>query len=240
MDDHQQPEPDPRDPELSEHEEPDRLPESSRLRKSSQAPEQPEPDASESEHPDSAPDDGAPEAGSAGAEAEVALNAVDLTAEAIDSLRDELDIARDRALRVQAELENYRKRVARERADEHRYANLPLLRDLLPVLDNLERAIAAAEQTHDAGTLLDGVKLIKEQLVGVLAKHDCVPIEAQDEPFDPHRHEAILQQPSDDVPANRVMQVTQSGYQLHDRVVRAAQVIVSAGPKNEDEDEDED
>jgi len=220
MDDHQRTEPDARDPELFEREEPELA--------QSEAPE--------SAAPDSAPDDAAPEAGAAEAEAEVALEAVDPTEQAIDSLREELDIARDRALRVQAELENYRKRVARERADEHRYANLPLLRDLLPVLDNLERAIAAAEQTHDAGTLLDGVKLVKEQLVGVLAKHDCVPIEAQDEPFDPHRHEAVLQQPSDDVPANTVVQVTQSGYQLHDRVVRAAQVIVSAGPVDKDED----
>jgi len=223
MDDRRRPEPDAPEPEVPEHEEPELA--------------GPGPSESADPHPapdDAAPDEAAPDAGAAEADAEVVLEAVDSTEEAIDSLREELDVARDRALRVQAELENYRKRVARERADEHRYANLPLLRDLLPVLDNLERAIAAAEQTHDSGTLLDGVKLVKEQLVGVLAKHDCVPIEAQGEPFDPHRHEAVLQQPSDEVPANTVMQVTQSGYQLHDRVVRAAQVIVSAGPKDED------
>jgi molecular chaperone GrpE len=226
MDDRQRPERDAPEPDVSEHEEPELA----------------GPGAFESADPDpapddAAPDDAAPDAEAAGADAEVALEAIDSTEEAIDSLREELDVARDRALRVQAELENYRKRVARERADEHRYANLPLLRDLLPVVDNLERAIAAAEQTHDAGTLLDGVKLVKEQLAGVLAKHDCVPIEAQGEPFDPHRHEAVLQQPSDEVPANAVLQVTQTGYRLHDRVVRAAQVVVSAGPENQGEDE---
>jgi len=203
-------------------------------------PDAPDPQAPKPADPD-APDS-EPSPASPAKRAEPAPEAASEVAEsaelAVDSLRDELDIAKERALRVQAELENYRKRVARERADEHRYANMPLLRNLLPVLDNLDRAIAAAEQTHDATTLLEGVKLVREQLAGVLAKHDCVPIEAEGQPFDPHRHEAILQQPSDEVPANTVTQVAQSGYQLHDRVVRAAQVIVSAGPENQGENED--
>jgi len=170
-----------------------------------------------------------------GRETPAAAEPAESPEQAIESLREQLAAAEDRALRTQAELENFRKRVGRERADERRYANLGLMRDVLPVLDNLDRAIEAAEKTHDASALLEGVKMVNYQLVGVLAKHDCVPIEALNEPFDPHRHEAILQQPSDDVPAGIVTQVTQIGYRLHDRVVRPTQVIVSAGPAPSEE-----
>ena len=78
----------------------------------------------------------------------------------MDQLRIDLEAARDRVLRSQAELENYRKRAAREIEEHRRYANLPLMHDLLPVLDNIERAIAAAEKTHDVAGLLEGVKLV--------------------------------------------------------------------------------
>ncbi|HUT11164.1 MAG TPA: nucleotide exchange factor GrpE [Thermoguttaceae bacterium] len=145
----------------------------------------------------------------------------------VQALCEELEVARDRVLRSQAELENYRKRVAREMQDLHRYADLPLMRDLLPVLDNINRAIEAAEKTHDTASLLDGVKMVAQQFAGVFEKHDCTEIEALGQPFDPHRHEAISQQPSDDHPPGTVVLVTQTGFQLHDRVVRPSQVIVS-------------
>jgi molecular chaperone GrpE len=148
----------------------------------------------------------------------------------IDALRSELQQARDSALRTRAELENYRKRAARELDDVRRYASLPLMRDLLPVVDNLDRAIAAAEKTHDTASLLEGVKIVAQQLSGALQRHGCVKIDALEQPFDPHRHEAISQQPSDEHPANTVTMVTQAGYQLHDRVVRPSQVIVSTDP----------
>lgn len=148
----------------------------------------------------------------------------------VDVLRQELDAAKDRALRAQAELDNYRKRARREMEDERRYAQLPLLRDLLPVIDNIGRALQAAEKSPDGAGLLDGVKLVAQQLEGVLARHHCTRIAALHQPFDPHLHEAILQQPSGDYPSGTVLQVTQEGYQLHDRVVRPAQVIVSAAP----------
>ena len=151
----------------------------------------------------------------------------------VQSLRDELEQAKDRALRVQAELENYRKRAAREMQEQARYANLPLMRDLLPALDNLDRAIAAAEQIIDAASLLQGVKMVARQLEGVFEKHQCVRIAALEQPFDPHLHEAILQQPSEEHPAGTVVQETQSGYQLHDRVVRPSQVIVSTESKGD-------
>lgn len=147
-----------------------------------------------------------------------------------ETLRQELDAAKDRALRVQAELENYRKRARREMEEERRYAQLPLLNDLLPVIDNIGRALQSAEKNPDGAGLLEGVKLVAQQLDGVLARHHCTRIEALGKPFDPHLHQAILQQPSAEHPAATVLTVTQEGYQLHDRVVRPAQVIVSTAP----------
>jgi molecular chaperone GrpE len=146
-------------------------------------------------------------------------------------LRADLEDASDRALRAQAELDNYRKRARRELEDERRYAALPLLRDLLPVLDNIYRAIEAAEKSPHADGLLGGVKLVAQNLESVLAKHDCKRIDALGKPFDPAFHEAISQQPSAEHPPNTVVLVAQEGYVLHDRVVRAAQVIVSTRPE---------
>jgi len=146
-----------------------------------------------------------------------------------DSLADELAAANDRYLRLQAEMQNLRNRTSREIADERKYAALPVLRDLLPVLDNIGRAIEAAEKAGEAENLLAGFRLVRQQLETILTRHECVPISPEGELFDPNFHQAILQQPSADVPANHVIMVTQTGYKLHDRVVRPAQVIVSSG-----------
>jgi molecular chaperone GrpE len=146
----------------------------------------------------------------------------------IDELLSELDHAKDRALRCQAELDNYRKRMMREMESERRYANLPLLRDVLPVLDNVRRAIEAAESSPDPAGLLEGFRMVRRQLEDVLRRHHCLEIEALHAPFDPHLHEAIAQQPSEEHPPHTVILVTQPGYRLHDRVVRPSQVIVSA------------
>lgn len=143
---------------------------------------------------------------------------------------EELNKVQDRILRLQAELENQRQRARRELEDQRRYANLPLLRDLLPVLDNLTRAIESAEKSGDSTGLLQGVELLAQQLKTTLAGHGCQPIDALHQPFDPHRHEAVLQQPSAEHPPGVVMGVTQNGYLLHDRVIRPAQVIVSSAP----------
>ncbi|MEM8945938.1 MAG: nucleotide exchange factor GrpE [Planctomycetota bacterium] len=147
-----------------------------------------------------------------------------------DSLEVELATEKDRVLRLQAEMENLRTRTAREVNEERRYAAMPIVRDLLPVVDNIDRAIEAAQQSGEATSLLEGFKLVRQQLITTLEQHHCKPIEAVGQPFDPQVHEAILQQPSDEQPANHVLQQTQTGYQLHDRVVRAAQVIISTGP----------
>jgi molecular chaperone GrpE len=149
-----------------------------------------------------------------------------------EQLQSDLAEVRNRMLRAQAELENYRKRVRREQEDERRYASAGLLRDLLPVVDNISRAIEAAEKSPDPASLLEGFKMVQQQLAGVLSQHHCRPIEALGQPFDPNRHAAITVQPSAEHPANTVVHVVQAGYELHDRVLRPSQVIVSKAPES--------
>jgi molecular chaperone GrpE len=136
----------------------------------------------------------------------------------------------DRVLRLQAEMQNLRNRTSREIADERKYAALPIVRDLLPVVDNIDRAIEAAEKAGEAENLLAGFRLVKQQLHTILTNHNTEVIAAEGEVFDPNFHQAILQQPSANIPAGSVMFVAQPGYRMRDRVVRPAQVIVSAGP----------
>ncbi|REJ69909.1 MAG: nucleotide exchange factor GrpE [Planctomycetota bacterium] len=146
----------------------------------------------------------------------------------IDVLRAELAEAKQRLVRGQADLDNFRKRAARELESERRYAALPLLADLLPVADNIQRAIAAAEESeHEAG-LLEGFRMVADQLTSVLEKHHCREIVAHGETFDPNLHEAISLLPSAEHEPNTVMEVTSTGYTLHDRVVRPSQVVVAA------------
>ncbi len=151
-------------------------------------------------------------------------------------LEAELAEARGRALRAQAELENFRKRIRREIDAERRYATLPLIRDLLPVIDNLDRALAAVDSDDAASGLLEGVQMVSRQLQSVLEQHHCQVIDAAGVSFDPMCHEAIAEQPSDECPAGTVMEVAQIGYRLHDRVIRPTQVIVSKGPAREAEE----
>ena len=158
----------------------------------------------------------------------------------LQQLQQQLAEANDRALRAQAELENFRKRSRRQLDDELRYATLPLLRDLLPVLDNVDRAMQSATTTRDADALLEGVRMVAKHLEDVLEQRQCTRIEALHEPFDPNRHEAISMRPDPDHPANTVVEVVQSGFQLFDRVVRPTQVIVSTGrPAQEEQSENQ-
>jgi molecular chaperone GrpE len=128
-------------------------------------------------------------------------------------------------------LENVRKRLRKEMDDERKYAETSLLMDLLPVVDNLGRATEAGEKATDVKSLLDGVKLVAQQLDGVLKRHHCVQIPAFGHPFDPNVHQAISRQPSADNAPNTVLIVAQEGYKLHDRVLRPSQVVVSAAPE---------
>jgi molecular chaperone GrpE len=154
------------------------------------------------------------------------------TASAVEELAFQVQLqqAEDRALRAQAELENFRKRARRELEEERRYAHLPIVNDLLPVLDNLNRAIHAADASEGVTGLLDGVKMVGAQLAGILEKHQLQRIKDLGEPFDPNLHEAIGQEPSVEFEAGTICRVTRAGYRLHDRVVRPSQVMISTGP----------
>jgi molecular chaperone GrpE len=140
----------------------------------------------------------------------------------------ELRRANNEVLKAQAEFENFRKRMRREMEGESRYAALPLVNELLPVIDNLERAIQSADQAGAVGALVDGVKMVIGQFDAALAKYGCKKIEALGQEFDPHIHMALSQEPSEH-PSGHVSRVLQSGYKMHDRVVRPAQVFVSTG-----------
>jgi molecular chaperone GrpE len=131
----------------------------------------------------------------------------------------------DLAQRVQADFENYRKRAAREQERLVAHAHERLVRELLPVLDDLERALEAAER-HEEAQLVDGVKLVEQSLRRALAREGLAEIEAEGE-FDPHVHEALLTKPGDGADSGTVLEVVQRGYRVGDRVVRPAKVIVA-------------
>jgi molecular chaperone GrpE len=147
----------------------------------------------------------------------------------VDMLEQQVADLRDRELKAQAELENFRKRLLRDTEQQLRYASSNLVRDMLDVVDNLNRATESAQKAGESGNLVDGVKLVLQQLTGVLEKHHCKPIPGLGKPFDPNIHQAIAQQPSADYAAGVVMMETSVGYTLHDRVIRPSMVIVSTG-----------
>lgn len=131
----------------------------------------------------------------------------------------------DRLLRLAADFENYKKRAARERQEYVALANERLIAELLPVLDDLERALAAGEE-HQEAQLEEGVRLVHRSLASLLERHGVTAIETEGR-FDPHVHEALLAQPSEDAESGSVLDVVQKGYKLGDRVVRPARVIVA-------------
>jgi molecular chaperone GrpE len=140
---------------------------------------------------------------------------------------DEVAALEDRLLRVAADFENYKKRAARDRQEYVALANERLIGELLPILDDLERALTSAEQ-HEEAQLEEGVRLVHRSLAALLERHGVTPIET-DGQFDPHVHEALLSQPSE-ADEGSVIDVVQKGYKLGDRVVRPARVVVAAPP----------
>jgi molecular chaperone GrpE len=129
------------------------------------------------------------------------------------------------AQRVQADFENYRKRATREQERLVAHAHERLVRELLPILDDLERALEAAER-HEEAKLVDGVKLVEQSLRRALAKEGLAEI-ATEGAFDPHVHEALLTKPGDGAESGTVLEVVQRGYRVGERVVRPAKVIVA-------------
>lgn len=147
------------------------------------------------------------------------------------SLEEQLRTLEDRNLRLQAELQNVLGRARRESEETRKYGALGVARDLLPALDNIDRALEAAQKAGEAGGITDGFRMVRDQIATALAQHGCQVIDsAPGVEFDPAMHAAILQQPSAEFPAGTILLTAQPGYKLHDRVVRAAQVVVSSGP----------
>ncbi|MDA0814140.1 MAG: nucleotide exchange factor GrpE [Verrucomicrobia bacterium] len=140
---------------------------------------------------------------------------------------------KDIALRTKAELENYRKRMARERADTARYSNADLLQSLLPILDNFEFGLMAAKSDEGSSIYL-GMGMVLKQIQDFLTEQGVETIPAVGEPFDPNVHEAVAQEPSDEVPDGYVVGQVRRGYRLHERLLRPAGVRVSTGPATEE------
>lgn len=147
-----------------------------------------------------------------------------------EKLREENAELKDRVLRTQAELENFRRRTQKESLEEMKYRALPVIRDLLPGIDNLKRAVDAAEQSGDTQNLIDGIKMVSQQFADALKAHSAEPINPVGEPFDPNLHEAMAQVPSAEHEPMTVLQVVEAGYRIHDRVVRPAKVMVTCAP----------
>jgi molecular chaperone GrpE len=160
------------------------------------------------------------------------LEDLDTLRERAATLEKERDEFRSLLQRARADFENYQKRSRRDLEQERAYWHGSLAQDLLPILDNFERAVAAAKQAGETGPLVQGVSMIQSQVMDVLRRHGITPIEAHGQPFDPNLHQAVMQQPSADVPPNTVLQVLEQGFKLHDRVLRPARVVVSSAPAN--------
>ena len=136
----------------------------------------------------------------------------------------------DRFMRAAADLENFRRRTVREKDELRAAAAGRVLEDILPVLDNLALAVAAAKQPHsDVKSLVGGVDMVLAQLKSALANHGLREINPAGQPFDPHQHEAISHQPNREVKEEHVLSVVRTGYSLHGRLLRPAAVVVSSG-----------
>jgi molecular chaperone GrpE len=147
-----------------------------------------------------------------------------------EELERERDEYLDALQRLKAEFDNYRKRAAREQVEQKARATERLVKELLPVLDDLERALAAAED-HEEATLEEGVRLVHRELAAALAHEGLAEIETNGH-FDPHVHEALLSQPSSEEEGS-VIEVVQKGYRLGDRVLRPARVVVAAAQEDD-------
>ena len=153
-------------------------------------------------------------------------------AERPEGARDELAELQDRYVRLAADFENFRRRALREREEAHQFGHQNLVKDLLATVDNLARAIEHARQSEagDLQGLLQGVELVERELLATLTKHGLGVIRAEGERFDPSLHEAMAQVEDETADEGTVVQVLERGYQLRDRLLRPARVVVSKRP----------
>ena len=166
-------------------------------------------------------------------------NIEESTEEVVDPLEDAKNDAahwKDIAARNQAELDNYRKRMAREKSDAIRFANASLLSELLPVIDNFQMGLSAAMNEDPDSIISKGMEMVQKQLEEFFTSQGAIPVSAEGNEFNPNLHEAISQETSETIPEGHVISEIRKGYTLNERLLRAANVIVSKGPENTDED----
>ena len=169
---------------------------------------------------------------------------IEIEVDSVESLQRKLDEALmesqqhyDRLLRVSAEFENFKKRSARDADELRKYANEALLKDLLHVVDNLERAIASAADSVDSNMcVVEGVQMTLDEILKIFSKFGVTPIEATGKPFDPAFHQAIMQQETEAHAENTVMSEIQKGYLLRDRLLRPAMVVVAKAVSQTEEE----
>jgi len=154
----------------------------------------------------------------------------DGTLSGLVAAQDEARQNHDRWLRAAADLENFKKRMARERTEAVRFANESFIRDLLPIVDNLERALEHARQGGNGKSIVEGLELVLKALVDVLERHGVTKVEAAGAPFDPTHHEAVAHVETGELEPNRVLEQHQAGYLLNERLLRPALVSVSKAP----------
>lgn len=149
---------------------------------------------------------------------------------AADELQADIAAVNDRLLRLQADFDNFRKRTARERAEVHTRSLEDVMQELLPVLDHFEMGLASAERQGTDPAVIQGLALVLDQFRAALTRFGLTPIEAVGKPFDPNHHESVAMMPSAEHLRDTVVTETRRGYVLGGRLLRAAQVVVSAGP----------
>ena len=149
-------------------------------------------------------------------------------------LEGELSESQERVLRTVADAENFKKRLQREKEEQTRYANESFMRELLPVVDNLERALEHSEVGADQGGLVEGLNMTLKGFLDALTRFGCTRVEAAGKPFDPNFHEAVSQEESADHEPNTVLRELQKGYMLKERLLRPAMVLVSKRPSQQD------
>lgn len=150
----------------------------------------------------------------------------------VESLRRDLEAMKDKYLRALADCQNIQKRAAAERREAEHRGQADLAKALLPVLDNFERTVEVAKDIEAARSVVEGVKIVRDQLVKILSEFglERMPL-AKGDPFDPEYHQAVAHHPTDEVEPDRVLHVAQTGYTMRGRLLRAASVVVAASPQ---------
>ena len=156
-------------------------------------------------------------------------NLVEELQQALAAKAEEVKGLNDKYLRLDAEFDNYKRLNQRDQRDLIRFGNEQLIKELLPVVDNLERAIKASRNGGASEVLIQGVDLTLKQLTGALTRFHVIPVETAGQLFDPTKHQAVVSVASENVPERHVVDELQRGYLLHDRILRAAMVSVSTG-----------